>query len=275
MAPGPTGVVVDARNARALVASQWSHALTVVPLGGPAPYVVRVLQLAHREAPAASARIERGRKLFHAVRDVRLSFDGRACASCHPDGRSDGLTWATPDGPRQTIMLAGRVNRAGPFGWFGDHAGMKNHLNLTMARLGGRGLAATPADAEDFDALIAYVRQMRLPSRRGALVDDGVEALRERGRELFYADETGCSTCHLGERGDGRRHDVGSGDAREAHLGFLTPALRGVVASAPYFHDGRYATLLNLLEDPRSKMGHSAQLPDADRRALAAYLESL
>ena len=31
----------------------------------------------------------------------RLSGDGRACASCHPDGRDDGLVWSTPNGPRQ------------------------------------------------------------------------------------------------------------------------------------------------------------------------------
>ena len=272
VAPGPTGVVVDERNDRALVASAWAHALTIVPLDRGAPHV---LDLAHREAARLSPKLERGRQLFHAVRDVRLSFDGRACASCHPDGRADGLTWATPDGPRQTILLAGRADRAGPFGWFGDHPGMKNHLNLTLARLGGHGLEATRADAGDLDALIAYVRSMKLPSRRGALVDGGVEALRGRGRELFYADETGCSTCHLGERTDGQRHDVGSGDAREAHLAFATPALRGVAASAPYFPDGRYPTLLDLLADPASKMGRSAQLSLLDRRALAAYLESL
>src|SRR5262249_47938145 len=58
-----------------------------------------------------------GRILFHSVGDVRISHDGRACASCHPDGRDDALTWATPNGPRRSIMLAGRVASTAPFSW--------------------------------------------------------------------------------------------------------------------------------------------------------------
>jgi hypothetical protein len=60
--------------------------------------------------------LTRSRALFHETDDFRLSADGRACASCHPDGREDGLTWATPDGPRQTIMLAGRIDGSGLHG---------------------------------------------------------------------------------------------------------------------------------------------------------------
>ena len=33
-----------------------------------------------------------GRILYHSTSDSRISKDGRACASCHPDGRDDGST---------------------------------------------------------------------------------------------------------------------------------------------------------------------------------------
>jgi mono/diheme cytochrome c family protein len=271
---GPTGLVIDAANKRALVLSDWSGEITAIDLAPDAKGASKRLRLAHPDKPALSAELARGRKLFYATRDVRMSFDGRACASCHPEGRADGLTWATPDGPRQTIVLAGRADRQGPFGWFGDHPVMKNHVSLTVERLHGSGFHDR-GGAEDFAALLAYVRSLRLPSRAGAIVDEGVEAQRARGRELFYAKETDCSTCHLGDATDAKHHDVGSGDPHEKHRFFATPALRGVGASAPYFHDGRYATLLDLLSDPNSKMGRSANLSPEDRRALAAYLESL
>jgi mono/diheme cytochrome c family protein len=271
---GPTGVVVDPAKDRALVFSQWSGELTVVDLAEPSKRETQVLRLARPEAPALPPELARGRELFHVTRDVRLSFDGRACASCHPDGRADGLTWATPDGPRQTISLAGRAAGSGPYGWFGDHPTMKAHVTFTVARLGGLGFQS-PADQKDLDALLAYVAALPAPSREGALVDEGVAALRARGRELFLSSETACVSCHLGDAADGKRYDVGSGDPREKRLSFDTPALRLIAGSAPYFHDGRYPTLLDLLRDPASKMGRSSQLSDDDRRALAAYLESL
>lgn len=57
--------------------------------------------------------------------------------------------------------------------------------------------------------------------------------------------------------------------------GFDTPSLRFLGQSAPYFHDGRYATLDELLRGVDGTMGHTAHLDDGDRRTLEAYLEAL
>jgi hypothetical protein len=54
-----------------------------------------------------------------------------------------------------------------------------------------------------------------------------------------------------------------------------TPSLRFLSGTAPYFHDGRYATIEALLADPTSRMGDLSTLSAGDRAALAAYLRSL
>jgi cytochrome c peroxidase len=45
----------------------------------------------------------------------RLSSEGwQSCASCHPDGLSDGVVWAFASGPRKTISLNGTFSPASP-----------------------------------------------------------------------------------------------------------------------------------------------------------------
>src|SRR6185295_4434308 len=79
-----------------------------------------------------------GRQIFHTTGDARISRDGRACASCHPDGRDDAITWATPEGPRRSIMLAGRLEGTEPFSWNGVTKDVREHLTHTFDRLSGQ-----------------------------------------------------------------------------------------------------------------------------------------
>jgi mono/diheme cytochrome c family protein len=265
--PGPTGLALDGAD-RAVVWSQFARRLTV-------------LDLSDREsavsipAPAAAKsqlppRLARGRALFHLTGDRRIAVDGRACASCHPDGREDALTWPTPVGPRQTILLAGRVAGTAPYSWLGNHATVKEHLTQTFQRLGGTGLRDTPADDDAIDDLVAWLEAMPGPTLEGGWTEPRERALAERGRTLFHAAETGCASCHTpGGAADARKHDVGSGAA------FDTPSLRFVGGSAPYFHDGRYGSLVDLLAAPDASMGHSLHLTRDEVEALAAYLETL
>src|SRR5262249_25280327 len=109
---GPTGLAYDRRKERFVIWSQFDHVLTIVHPGGSSRFDAVSPWPAREPTP-----FEVGRKIFHAIGDVRISLDGRACASCHPDGRDDGLVWATPEGLRQTPTLAGRLDGAAPFGW--------------------------------------------------------------------------------------------------------------------------------------------------------------
>jgi cytochrome c peroxidase len=289
---GPVGVAVDSDRGRAVVWSQFAREIALVDLTPPldprsgalssgkpgaAPPSLEAavrIPVARREGSWITPAVARGRELFHSTVDLRISKDGRACASCHPDGREDALTWSTPDGPRQTIMLAGRVTESAPYGWVGASPTLKAHISHTFQRLGGRGLVLTK-DQADFDALLAYLGAMRAPTRAGANVDPARRERVLRGKELFASEQQGCITCHLDGGTDRAAHDVQSGHMEETSLKFDTPSLRFVSGTAPYFHDGRYRTLEELLEASDGKMGHTHRLSRDDLLALTAYLETL
>ncbi|HMY17035.1 MAG TPA: cytochrome C peroxidase, partial [Polyangium sp.] len=69
-------------------------------------------------------------------------------------------------------------------------------------------------------------------------------------------------------------HDVGSGIQGERSAFFDTPSLTGIRGSAPYFHDGRYSTLEELLSEKNQRM-FSGVISTPDKAALIAYLETL
>ncbi len=266
---GPVGVAVDHDHGRVVAWSQFDREVAFVAIAGDAP--VERLSVARRAA-GITANVALGRRLFHQMGDVRISADGRACASCHPDGREDALTWSTPDGARQTPMLAGRVADTAPYGWLGSSGTLQEHLKKTFERLSGEGLPKA-----EVSALIDYVSTMAPPAVR-AVGDGGEhEKLIERGRALFASPETSCATCHDPGHAfaDGMRHQVMVQPPPGLTDGFDTPSLLYVGGTAPYFHDGRYKTLDDVLTAPDHAMGQATRLTREDRAALVAYLETL
>lgn len=266
---GPTALAIDEEKERAYVWSQFAHALTTIGFGKredgtPRPFALSSVAF---ERPNADPKIERGRRLFHATTDKRISNDGRACASCHPDGRDDTLVWSSPKGPRQTPVLAGRLEGAAPYGWNGDAPDVSLHLVQTMKRLGGVGL-----EGDDKAALLAYVASMRAPERAPS-TDDAIA----RGGEIYRSEKAGCASCHGidGHLPDGVAHDVKSRGPNDRAAKFDTPSLKHVAASAPYFHDGRYPDLRTLLVKSDGKMGSTKHLTPGDLADLEAYLETL
>jgi mono/diheme cytochrome c family protein len=259
---GPSAVVLAAGGQRLFAWSELDRALSRIEREGGA---VTSTVLWRRAGEPRDPLVERGRRLFHTSRDARVA-QGRACASCHPEGRDDGLVWTSPDGARQTPMLAGRLQGTAPYGWYGESATVREHVNRTFARLGGTGFDA-PAAAADFDALLAYATS--LPSPPATPAADAEAAA--RGQQVFRAY---CNDCHKEGGTDGQVHDVGSGVAGERRAAFDTPSLRGVRGTAPYFHDGRYATLADVLAAKDQRM-YIGTLTDAEQRDLLGYLETL
>lgn len=260
---GPTGVAVDESTSRAVVFSQLDGALTVIDLarGEQASRTISLAYEPRSELAAAAA----GRRLFYRTDDLRVSNDGVACASCHPDGRDDAITWTTPEGPRQTLSLAGRTRGTAPYGWVGHKGTLDSYIRNTVTRLGGQGI--------EEDAVRDVARFVEVaPPPPSSFVED---ELVRRGRELFFDSEQACATCHVGGEGtDGGLHAVARYPSEDTKK-FDTPSLRHLRGSGPYFHDGRYESLEELLADPEGSMGGSKRLAPPDRAAMAAFLRTL
>src|SRR5262249_55878435 len=143
-----------------------------------------------------------------------------------------------------------------------------DHVRQTLDRLGGSGVRSSKSEY----ALLVYLKELDPPRSTRPL--DMEKA--ERGRAIFASAETGCSACHAGDAStNGYVHDVGSSDERGRVLALDTPSLRFVGRTAPYFHDGRYATLRELLVDTDGTMGQTGHLSPGELDALETYLQTL
>ncbi|HKO53464.1 MAG TPA: hypothetical protein VJV79_37400 [Polyangiaceae bacterium] len=268
------------------------------------------LHLAEDGLPADAAY---GRRLFSSASSPSLS-GGLACGACHPEGRDDGYVWregkigvdeATPrfvalrsnlkqadeaasEPPalyaRQTPMLAGRMQTNGPFGWHGEQEGIAARLfaGFQLHRAGwdvGSGTPDTGQDLAKADYLADFLRSGLLPP---PTVMRAPSALEEQGKRLFESSQTGCVSCHVPstqftDRGLAKLRGLPAGADfnHEPDVSFKTPSLWFVGGTPPYLHDGSAANLEDLLLTNDDRMGHTKQLKQDERNALAAYLRVL
>ncbi len=266
---GPTGIAVDGAKRRAVVWSQFERSLEIIALDQPVDGKKRqkndriAVKPADQPLPLAFVL---GRQIFHAVGDARVSSDGRACASCHPDGRDDAITWATPEGPRRTIMLAGRMAGTEPLAWNGTSKDLRDHLTHTFDRLNGQGLRNV-----ELEALVSYLEALPTPPKENDL-DAKKVAL---GKEVFHSQKAECGTCHVDGGTDNKTHDLGSKVRADKKGAFNTPSLSYLSGRGQFFHDGRYETLRQLLVESDGMMGHTKHLKPEELDALELYLRSL
>jgi cytochrome c peroxidase len=156
--------------------------------------------------------------------------------------------------------------------------GVRGNMNETAAA-GFRFFehAVTPEDLKATEAYIASLRPQISPYRlaNGELTDSA-----KRGKEIFHSTEAHCAHCHAGELlTDLKSHDVGTKGPLDlqGEDTFVTPALVEVWRTAPYLHDGRAATLKDVLTkfDSDDQHGHVSQLNKQQIDDLVAYLLSL
>ena len=200
-----------------------------------------------------------GRAMFHEQTAV-----GIACASCHPEGREDGLVWKFEFGSRRTQSVAGGILARAPYHWVGDMNDLPKLMNDVFAvRMAGG--ATTNSQRLSLGPWLD-----RIPAPLSAPALDAAQA--ERGRVLFESTELGCVTCHNGAQlTNNQRVNVGTSG------NFKVPSLRGLGARAPFMHDGCAGTLTErFTKCGNSELhGKTAQLDAVQIADLVAYLETL
>lgn len=203
---------------------------------------------------------EAGHDVFHAATN-----SGLACASCHPEGGDDGVTWRFAEGLRRTPSLRGGILQTAPFHWSGDLRDMAAlGARVFTSRMGGGTI--TPSLAQSMGRWIDT-----LPALPRRAVDGGAAA---RGEGIFRSAEAGCAGCHSGAMlTNNASVAVGTGGI------FQVPPLVGLAWRAPYMHDGCAPTLADRFRDARcgggEQHGRTAHLGESGVRDLVAYLESL
>ena len=281
---GPRGLHVAEDGRTAWVDVAFNHSVARLELGSATPRepLVRdaTLELRRDVTPVrASAAALAGRSLFFDAVDTHLTPSGIVtCATCHPGGGEDGLAWflhtvnVGPKLRRTPAAWAARPSLA-PFHWDGEFDDVATLTRTTIVELmGGDALLV------DASSVAAYLAELPPPPARPVPASE--TALWARGEELFRSSEVGCAECHSGpETSDGLSHAVVSTSRDpDAELPMVeTPTLRAVRARPPYLHDGRAATLRDVLttDDVGDTHGTTSHLAPADIDALVAYLESL
>jgi cytochrome c peroxidase len=262
--------------------------------------------------PAAPEDLLLGRRLFYDATESVVSGK-MACAGCHPEGRDDGhvwrekkMRWGGPQdfgflagptlaevfsrgentektdygAPRQTPMIAGRVQGGGPFGWHGESDTLEARIRA------GFGLhRAEPMHNDGVtmkmraDPLARFVRDGLVSPPR---TERPLTPEEERGKAVFTSAETKCATCHVPEKGF-TDHSVTALRgfatrplfALDTNLAYKVPSLLHVGSTEPYYHDASFATLDDLIEKNLDRMGKTSHLSREDRAALVAYMRTL
>ena len=272
---GPRGVLLSGRTA--VTALYFEDAVSLFNLDDPAARA-KVIPLGPKP-DLSRDRARRGEMLYN---DGSMCFQQwQSCASCHPDGRVDGLNWdLLNDGmgnPKQTRSEL--YNHVTPPTMI---TGIRKDMHACNAA-GLIHIQFVTRPEEDVYCFDAYVEKMK-PVPSPYLVNGKLSARAQRGEKLFR--QAKCAECHTPEKKapggeplwtDLKFYDVGVGAATETGRKFDTPTLAECWRTAPYLYDGRALTMEEVLTicNPNDKHGETSKLTPGQIKDLAEYVLSL
>ena len=261
---GPRGLA--SCGSHVYVTQYFTDSLADVTLSAAGEPAVRCIPLG---ATPGWDEVRRGEVLFH---DARLCLRGwQSCASCHPDGRADGLNWdLLNDGegnPKNTLSLL-LSHRTPPSMASGVRATAEKAV-----RSGIRNILMSERPEADAAAIDAWLKSLA-PVPSPLLVRGQLSPAARRGRRLFHSDRLGCAKCHPAPLYTNlKAYDVGSRGEADDRSEFDTPTLIEAWRTSPYLHDGRYATIEELLTE--GKHGRAHELRPQELADLVQFVLSL
>src|SRR5262249_9060489 len=109
----PRGIVLSADGKRGYVVCPTTRDVIVMDLESHT-VAQRVRSSELPTAGSLEETVRRGKIDFFTSRPPWSNRGWGGCWSCHPDGRTDTVTWSFEAGPRQTISLDGTFNKRDP-----------------------------------------------------------------------------------------------------------------------------------------------------------------
>ncbi|MCC6489464.1 MAG: cell surface protein [Candidatus Hydrogenedentes bacterium] len=222
-------------------------------------------------ASGESSDEQRGEMLFN---DANLCFQQwQSCASCHPDARVDGLNW--------DLMNDGMGNAKNTRSMLLSHRtppvmtlGVRDSAEYAV-RAGMKYIQFTERPEADAVAIDAYLKSL-VPIASPRLENGELSAVAAKGRAVF--DRAGCADCHPhGLYTDQKQYDVGTTQGADRGKPVDTSSLIEVWRTAPYLHDGRAATIGEVLtkSNPGDRHGKTSTLSADELAQLVAFVLSL
>jgi len=263
---GPRGVAIMSGTLYA--AEYFSGSVGAVGLDS-AAHPVKSIALG-AERPKSLKR--KGEMLFHDAATMCFQ-QWQSCSSCHPDGRTDALNWdLLNDGmgnSKNTKSLLFSAQTPPVMA-----RGVRTSASVAV-RTGMKFIQFTEPADEKADALHEYIKSLA-PIPSPILFNGELSTGARRGESVFR--RANCAACHSGQYfTDLKLHNVGTGAGMEAGVWFDTPTLRELWRTAPYLHDGRAATLEEVVTkfNPSDRHGKTSELSPQEVADLVEYLKSL
>ncbi|HJQ84518.1 MAG TPA: YncE family protein [Candidatus Binatia bacterium] len=199
----PTGIALKSDATRAYVNCWVSRRLGVIDLTTQA--LSTTVESSPQPGDALGLSVQRGKRFYNTGRG-RWSFAGgtgagglqgpggngtvggegwSSCATCHPDGLTDNITWVFATGPRQTVsqdgsFSHGAIRKQRVFnhtGIFDEHHDFEGNTRGVSGGLGAITTGASPADCMSLTTETQVTLQANLGTPMKEVADDPAQAL--------------------------------------------------------------------------------------------------